>query len=997
MKIINIPLNLPFLDIIAQQLLEETKNSFEALANFTIIVPNFKSVVAIQEAFLRVSAGQPLILPKIISLHNLEFLISRASLQHPQIKSSLESSNFFKPTISKFARNYILSNFIKLKDNKISTIQALHLAASLGETLDNAYIQDVNFSNIKNIVITNLANHWQDNLIFLDIITSTWPAFLKEKNYLDVEQRKKTILNLQSLIWQKLPSNNNLIFVNIVSFFKPTLNLLKSGLETENSRAYFYGIDKTATSSNINYSHPQKIITTTLEYLGIKSENIIQNEKISFQEEFIHSLFNLEITKNLNPKIVRENINNISIITTTSEDEEAKTIALAIREKLEQPAERITVVCNNKILVQRIIQELKRWNIDANDHLGEPLKETLPYKIFLATLEFISEDFNIQNLYTILKHPLVNFGIPKQKYKLIVDTLDTHVFRNLNLNVYKENYYQEAIEYINDSPYINKQIKPSLTKFLQKIEETFKKINKIKTNLIIDPLELITEHIQLVEKITLKKNGHNVVWQNQEGKALSNKLLNLMEECQYLPNITLEEYASLFVLYFYQETIIQRYNKHHRINIYSGLTSTITNTPTVIIAAANENMLPYLSKPNPWLNKYIQENLEFLNEESQIGSQAHTFMQLLGNREIIFTRSTKEGKDATKPSRWLYKIATLLDLYKVDYNKYNYLKDLALYLSENETSNSIQRPTIAVPKKLFPDNIPATDIDKLYQNSYIFFIKKILNYKILNPIGINKNNINALYGTYMHTTIENIVNHIHKHKTVDYTYVNKQINENFYPLLKNDYVFKTFQYSAIKTSLENFLNLDIPNILVSEKILTETSSEYYLQLTDNWQIKITAKMDRIDILNNNILITDYKTSSGGTKPYMKQLQTASLILYHNKVFNLVDNIENISARFLVLGKSSSNPFVEEVVDKTINQTNKNLAEVIEEIKTNLISTITSKITNNNIVFTFENTATKDIAAPYLHFARFEEWNTNISMEEPDNNSENTNFNLEENE
>ena len=62
----------------------------------------------------------------------------------------------------------------------------------------------------------------------------------------------------------------------------------------------------------------------------------------------------------------------LKILECSTIEEEAQTIAVIIREALEQPEKRVSLVTPDRGLARRVSQHLERWDINADDSAGLP-------------------------------------------------------------------------------------------------------------------------------------------------------------------------------------------------------------------------------------------------------------------------------------------------------------------------------------------------------------------------------------------------------------------------------------------------------------------------------------------------------------------------------------------------------------------------------------------------------------------------------------------------
>ena len=71
-SVYTIPSGAPFADALTKGLLEQVAGNPLALTGYTILLPTRRSVRSIREAFLRMSGGDPILLPNLIPLGDLD-------------------------------------------------------------------------------------------------------------------------------------------------------------------------------------------------------------------------------------------------------------------------------------------------------------------------------------------------------------------------------------------------------------------------------------------------------------------------------------------------------------------------------------------------------------------------------------------------------------------------------------------------------------------------------------------------------------------------------------------------------------------------------------------------------------------------------------------------------------------------------------------------------------------------------------------------------------
>ena len=318
-NIFNIALDKSFLDEITNLLLQEVNFSSEQLSEYLLLLPNKRLIKNLQESFLRTTGGKALLLPKMISIAELDYIISSP------IQKDLDTSQYFQKVISKRQRAFILLHLIKKIDGSLSAYQTLDLAESLGQIIDESYLQEINFDNLEEIPPENLAEHWQKILKFLHIIKEFWPQYLYENNAIDLVNKQVAIYKLQAQEWSINPPQSPVIALNIFSFYPSVVALLNVVKDLSQGRLFFYGIDfnkRAEDFKQLSYGHPQKVFALVMDKLGINPKEIVQihGQNHSVKESLVQRIFDHEIYKNFEKKQVLEAVAGIGCILAKNEE-----------------------------------------------------------------------------------------------------------------------------------------------------------------------------------------------------------------------------------------------------------------------------------------------------------------------------------------------------------------------------------------------------------------------------------------------------------------------------------------------------------------------------------------------------------------------------------------------------------------------------------------------------------------------------------------------------
>src|SRR5690606_22849605 len=103
----------------------------------------------------------------------------------------------------------------------------------------------------------------------------------------------------------------------------------------------------------------------------------------------------------------RRRLSGVRLMESAGPEEEAQAIALLVRGALEVKERRVAVVTPDRGLAARIVQHLRRWNIEADDTAGRPLPQTAAGRLFLLLAEVGAEAAAPVPLAALLEQPLV--------------------------------------------------------------------------------------------------------------------------------------------------------------------------------------------------------------------------------------------------------------------------------------------------------------------------------------------------------------------------------------------------------------------------------------------------------------------------------------------------------------------------------------------------------------------------------------------------------------
>ena len=197
MNVVSIPAGAPFLKTLAGALIDSPTR-----ADDIVLLPTHRAGRALVEAFAEAADGGTLLLPRILSLGELDAdeIAIRAEAE-PGLADDLS----LKPAIPALARRLLLARLVMQRDRQIPPDRALQLAGALARLIDEVQFNRLDFSRLDALVPEEFAEHWQETLDFLSIVTTAWPAILEEQGRLDPIDRRNRLYEAQIALWRRSP------------------------------------------------------------------------------------------------------------------------------------------------------------------------------------------------------------------------------------------------------------------------------------------------------------------------------------------------------------------------------------------------------------------------------------------------------------------------------------------------------------------------------------------------------------------------------------------------------------------------------------------------------------------------------------------------------------------------------------------------------------------------------------------------------------------------
>jgi ATP-dependent helicase/nuclease subunit B len=849
-----IPSHLPFLDTLAADILHQYGSDPLLLSNITILLPNRRSCKSLQQSFLRISDGKPLLLPTIQPIGEAD--------DEQFIFKHTEIPNLISPTRQRLILTRLIEKWqsITKQDEKITTVQAAHLAIELASFLGEVEKEQLSFENIAKIVPDDLSRHWQITLDFLHILIDKWPEILLEKNAVDIHTQRNLTINMQAEYWQQNPPPYPVVIAGSTGSIPATANLIKTIAGLPSGRVILAGLDNhidDASWDALSETHPQFGLKQLLEFVGVARGEIsslsLQGEGIQrsiLSSELMRPAATTSLWKNL--KLSSEALEGIELITTATLQEEATVIALILKETLHQQGKTAALITNNRDLARYVSAILQKWDVAIDDSAGNELSQT-PQAIYLRLLAQMAMDKAASpiSLLNCLKHPFAAGGISQGEFRNHVRKLELLALRGIRPSHGIASYYK----------ILNKHDDKSLIAWLERLEKTIKPMLDLTKSNSVPFDEILLKHISVAEELANSdsESGGLRLWRDNAGEQLKDFLDELILPARNFKNIEPEEYPALLEALLVGQTYRPAYGNHPRISILSPIEARMQSFDVVIMGDLNEGSWPATGKSDPWMSRPMRSNFGLPLPEKKIGQSAHDFAQLFCSSRVVMTRSEKMDGTQTIPSRWLMRLSAVLKVLKCENAiapKQPWTKWAAL-LNTPENFEQYQLPSPTPPLELRPQKLSVTAIEKLMRDPYSIYASKILQLYKLDEIDKEPGPLE--FGNFVHEALDIFVKEygdIAENERGDFLLGcgRKILRE-----MELKPAVEAFWWPRFERIAAWFVENEATRRSDGAKIESEIQGEYKIG-----DFTLYAKADRIETdSDGNISIIDYKT---GTVP-----------------------------------------------------------------------------------------------------------------------------------
>lgn len=753
-RVYSVPFGTDFCDGTATFVLNRAGDDPMAVSNIILLLPNNRAIKAMTEAFVR-QAAPGLLLPRMVAIGDLALDEALGPLLDP-----LDGDDAIWPTISPAARVILLAELVtqhRPKGQQVSAAEALRLARKLAEMIDELEIEQVAVERFADLnTAPDLSSHWQSSYDQIQTILPAYHAALAERKLLGPAERRNILLGRLEQRLRDTPPQVPVVAAGITTSASAVARLLRRITRIPDGTVILPGIDlemapeqwdalspasqedgKPRQKRNVEV-HSQFHLKLLLDRMGISRDEVTVIAPVTSHtnNQVIADIFCLpeQSAGWRDLPLSRKKLPNVCLIEADDSAHEAKTIAIKVRGALEQTGQRISVITPDRELAVRVAAQLRRWGIVVDDSAGRPLLQTPEGTLILALAEAVANRFAATNILEIAKHPLVDSGEDRLAWLEQARALDRHLrgpAEGIGIAAVSKRLDRDAMD--------EEGLRNWWSDFAS----------------IIAPLQHGSK-ANLAATLDTLQNAATVLTRNRIWKgAAGRELARVWEEISAcnLSVISVADPTSIPAILaelLAGAVVRPPYGGHPRVAIYGLLEARMQQADIVICAGLNETTWPQIAQPDPWLAPAIRRQLGLATLDRNIGLSAHDLATALGAKQVLLTRAKRDRSGPTVASRFLLRIKALLG---AQLQIENEMPQYAQALDEpKEKQKYAVRPQPLPSPEQRRVKLSITDFDGLKSDPYSFYAKRILRFKVMDPVDSEPSH--AWRGTLVHDILQ---------------------------------------------------------------------------------------------------------------------------------------------------------------------------------------------------------------------------------------------------
>jgi ATP-dependent helicase/nuclease subunit B len=901
-KVYSIAAHRGFADALVAGLVPRYRHPDLGLAKVTLLLPSTRAQRIITEAFIRHAGEQGekgLLMPRMAVIGDLDLDESLGPLLDPLGVSTIPRA--VEPTQRWLTLAKIISEEMT-NDGAHETPEgavALRLARDMAATMDRLLVEEIEPKDLLGDAVLNivgdLSDHWVRSLRVFAEVQTRWLSQLDEWGAVDAATRRNALFAFAEERWRKDPPQTPIIAAGVTSASPALARALRQVAQLPQGAVVLPDLDlnmddevwqelgAAGASQDGNddpiahsdaVSHPQYHLKLLLNRMSIAREEVQPWHRKGLaasapeRSKAVSAVF-------LPPKASRQwvdlpaeerRLSGVSIMHSANPEEEAQAIAVLVREALEEPGKRVAVITPDRGLARRVVQHLRRWNIEADDSAGRPLNETAAGRLLLLLAEVMGEGAAPVSLMALAMHPLVDGGNPEQFHRGQWLSMARILERDLRGPRPKEGL--EALDAI-----VAKKAEgsPQYAAWWARYRECLSglmaapKLEDAPNTL--DLAEIVQALVGAAEALSGEK-----VWARDDGRALARFVEDLLLHARSTKTkVACKDCAIILRDAMEQVAVRPPYGGHPRVAIYGLLEARMSRAEKIICGGLSEGIWPPKGSVDAVLAPAVLRALGVPGADFRIGLSAHDLAGAMGAPEVVLSYSARDEAGPVIPSRFVLRVKALLGDLGDDHEQTQAVEFARALAKPTDIPASYERPMMRPSQEQRKVGLAVTALDRLRGDPFQFYAASILRLRALDGLEVPPSP--AWQGIVVHEILDRWHKARLRGEAADLPTIMDAVmeEENAHPLMRG------LWQPRLERGLQ-WVESQVGDYEARRIMATEQKGH---MLIDG--VRVHGRADRIDRLEDgNLAIVDYKTGNAPssamvTKGFALQLGLLGLI------------------------------------------------------------------------------------------------------------------------
>lgn len=683
------------------------------LADAVVLLPTRRSAIALRAAFRQLAGDDTVLLPRMVSLADVgdELL---GLLGH----EALALLQAVPPAMNQGLRHYLLTaqvmQFEEARGGDTRIEHAMQMAEYLADLQDRCTRAGIELTKekLQALFPRDYATHWQQSLMFLNIVGDAWPAI--ETAYGQISGAAYEVRLLQALAqaWQAAPPNYPVFAVGSTASQPTTAALLSVIAGMEQGHVILPGLDpriRDAAWREVHESHPYFHLKQLLDANAVAVQDVLPlGQAPAHCSIWLDALCRVEAMAQWRAQPAEaQRFSHLRLVACQHAEEEARVITLLMREGLENPAARIALVTPDESLMARVAAHLAQYGLIANRLSHGTLADTESGSVLMALMELISAPESVRVLVQLLRHPLVQLG-DGESWPAWLDMFE-RAARGINRHHVGQ--------------------LPLLSTILRETPAHGELLALVRAIADLARARLLPS--QWVERLrAILEKAAPIAGSGQE------KIAEALDQCgsaDLLGKLDQRAFSALLAHALSPNWRGPQFGAHPQLVMLTPVEARLQSFDRVILGGMTEQRWPGVYGQSPWLNLAQQQELGLPGIAQHSTLMAHDILMHGSGGEVFITYPQREGAGPAARSRYIERLVALAQAQQLPASLLEAEDYPAMALARHATAFAPEPEPYPRPQQR-PAMLPASMLDVLTSDPFSIYARIILGLKPLKVL-----------------------------------------------------------------------------------------------------------------------------------------------------------------------------------------------------------------------------------------------------------------------